>query len=162
MKILYPIAIFLGITAATLFLKFSHYCLAVDTPHMAFYGPFSRLLQEDLTSLGYMQCPSFLPKTVIHFSPTADTADKKDTHFIFLQNDAQGAVNVDWLRNFDFIITPDEYYNGYLSTYNLRTVYLPLPLNLESDEAFTPENRAKIKEISTAIDTLIQRAAHEE
>lgn len=159
----------LGIVFGTAFYKANFYCVEVISPKTPFYGMLAKKISDGLHKRGYfLRCPVVFPKTVIHFYNTSGINDqisldkyKKCVNFL-VHGDCLEGTDITYLKKFDVILNVNEFLNGFISTANLRTAYLPLT---EKQEKFCKTDFDKHK-IDTELlvkrlDDIIQGVRHE-
>ena len=159
----------LGVIFGAVFHKVNFYCVEVVSPKTPFYGVLAQKLSDNLKERGYLtHCPTGFPKTVIHFFNTNGKNDqvKIDTggnsKNILIHGDCLAGTDINYLQNFDVILTADEFLNGFISTFNFRTAYFPITEKYERlCRTDFDKHKVDIKTLGAWLDEIIQGVRHE-
>ena len=123
-----------------------------------------------MKNLGYnFNCPSIFPKTVIDFVYTGKTSwqnryekRKKDVN-IALVGDCFTAYDIDFLKEYDYLLSVGEYRFGYLAMFNFKVLHFPIHKDKSQTLCQIDYYNAKvdIKNVASRLDDIIQRAGYE-
>lgn len=159
----------LGVIFGAVFYKVNFYCVEVVSPKTPFYGVLAQELSEGLKKRGYFtHCPAKLPKTVIYFFNTSGKNDQikpersSKVKNILFHGDCLTGTDIDYLKKFDITLTPDEFLNGFISTFNLRTAYFPVTEKYETlCRTDFDKHKVDTDTLSAWMDDIIQGVRHE-
>lgn len=168
-RILFLLVFLLGLFSGYVFYTLSYKCIDFQFRHHPFYGRLAYELKNELKKRGYLtNCPLVLPRSTVYFYNTShisNTVYKLPTNMarsFAVLGDCEGYVNSLFLKKFSAVLTINEFQNGYLSTFNLRTTHFPLnpKQDLYCKKDFTSLN-INIPLAAKQLDEIISGVLHE-
>lgn len=142
-------------------------CLVINSRKDAFYGKLAIELEKEMKHIGYnFNCPNFLPKAIIDFTYTnsniyyQNRRNKRaiDTNIVLVADCFEG-LDIEFLKEYDFMLTISERDFGYLAMFNFKGVHFPLkdrPFKKFCDTQYEKDS-VDIKGIASQLDDIIQR-----
>lgn len=141
-------------------------CIVINSSKDIFYGKLAFELKKEMKQLGYnFDCPDFLPKTVIDFTytniyyaPKRNSKRKIDKN-IGLVGDCSKAYDIDFLREYDFLLPVTEYSLGYIAMFNFKAIHFPIkdrPFDVLCAKQYGMEN-INMKNVANHLHDIIQR-----
>ena len=122
-----------GIVAGNSIHKYYTHCMAIHYRRDNFYGKLAMELQKAMQKIGYsFTCPAIVPKTVIDFTYTGNrfyqnkTEKKAGDINIALVGDCYIAFDINFLKDYDYILTVDESRFGYIAMFNFKALHFPI------------------------------------
>ncbi len=150
-----------------------HYCAEINADRSPFYGRFAQQLKAELGKRGYsFSCPAFMPKTAIRFVYTHKDRysypmpeKKKNVKNIGIVGDCYLAANLEYLYNFDYILTITSFHNGSFAGLGYRSAYFQLSGHKDGDKllcnTYETLSEDSIRQAGIWLDDIIQRAFHD-
>lgn len=155
-----------GILAGVFFHKVLFSCVNFQYYHNAFYGVLAKELEAQLAKRGYwLNCPAILPQITISFVniDAKETLPQLNSKYDFaVIGDCDYPSDIEYLKKFNALLVIDEYQNGYLSSFNLRTLHFKLAREyMPYCHTKYDEHNLDIEDIAQHLDLIIRGVLHE-